>query len=143
MGAASDRLAAVLREVGVETAMKPATTLRSLLVHKRPAPALELGVVYRIPCEEGCSWKYVGETSRTKEERAREHRRAIKDLDVERSEVANHFALTGHRINLDGIEVLDRDCAWRKRIIKEAIWTKRTTSQNRVKFVLSDAWNFL
>jgi hypothetical protein len=135
----SERLGSLLREVGVEAVMKPQRTIRSFVVRKRPAKGKVLGSVYVIGCSD-CPWKYVGETGRLVEERAKEHQRALKELDVHRSEVARHSAETGHRIDLGGLKVLEREPNWRRRIVKEAIWTKKLGSSNQVKHDIGHTW---
>ena len=137
----SERIRGVLREVDVRIGMKPISTLHKGLVRKRPAPSKQLGVIYELPCgSSDCSWTYVGESGRTLEERKREHIKAVREFDVERSEVANHAASSGHSVNFDGMRILDRETVWKKRIIKEAWWTKQLSSSNRTKFPMSDFW---
>ena len=137
----SEKLTSILREVNVRTSMKPSTTLRSLLVHKRPEPAKILGSVYKLPCgEEGCSWVYAGETSRPVEERLKEHAKSIKSMDVQRSEVAKHAVSSGHPIRVKNATVIDRESSWSKRIVKESLWTHKLHSENKVKHTLSDVW---
>ena len=136
---ASERIGAILREVGIETAMRPVRTLRSLLVRKRPVKPKMLGSVYLLKCSD-CHWKYVGETGREVEERRKEHRRAWRELDVSRSEVARHAAETGHRIDFEGLEVVEREANWRRRVVKEAMWTKKANSSNKVKHDIGNLW---
>ena len=136
----SERLGAILREVGVEATMGPTRTLRSLLVRKRPAKAKQLGNVYRITCS-SCPWTYVGETGRCVDERRKEHLRACRELDVDRSEVARHVAETGHKLDLGNIKVLDRETSWRRRVVKEAIWTRKLGSSNKVKHDIGQLWH--
>ena len=137
----SEKIKNVLQEVGVSVGMKPMSTLRALLVRKRPAPPEQLGVVYSIPGSQ-CNWKYVGESGRTLEERKKEHARAIRTLDVTRSEVAQHAHEADHRVELEKMKLIDKELNWRKRVIKEALWSKQLSSSNRTKFSLSDGWRF-
>ena len=67
-------------------------------------------------------------------------KRALKELDVNRSEVARHFAETGHRIDMSGLKVLECEPNWRRRIVKEAIWTKKLGSSNQVKHDIGHTW---
>ena len=120
-------------------AMKPTRTLRSLLVKKRPAPSKTFGVVYVIKCSD-CSWNYVGETGRSLQERQKEHSRAIRDMDVDRSEIARHAVETGHRVDPMAAAVVDKDSDWRRRVIKEAVWTKKLGGSNHVKHDIGAVW---
>lgn len=141
---ASERISSILGQVDIRVGMRPPTTLRSLLTRKRPQPAATLGSVYKIPCaEEGCGWSYVGETGRTLEERRREHRLAVRNLDSERSEVARHTHEDGHRVNIDSMHILEKEPIWRRRLVKEALWTKKLNSANRTKHFLSAHWDFI
>ena len=137
----SEKIRDVLQEIGVKVAMKPVSTLRKQLVRKRPRAAERFGVVYRLCCaSEGCRWNYVGESGRTMEERRKEHARAVKDVDVARSEVAQHVHEESHQVDFNGMEVIDREPDWRKRVVKEALWTRKFSSSNRTKHTLSDFW---
>ena len=134
----SDRLSGVLRSTGVTSVMRPQRTLRSLLVRKRPEKAITLGSVYRLACT-ACSWCYVGETGRPIAERMKEHKRMVRELDVDRSEVARHAAESGHALDFQHVSVLDKEERWRRRVIKEALWSKKLQSSNSVKHSLGSS----
>ena len=119
--------------------MRPTRTLRSVLVKKRPAPSEVFGVVYRIMCSD-CSWSYVGETGRSLQERQKEHARAIRDMDVGRSEIVKHMMETGHRVDPQTASVIDRESDWRRRVVKEAYWTNKVGAKNRVKHDIGTMW---
>ena len=135
----SDRIARILGEVDVLTAMRPTNTLRSMLVRKRPAPPLVLGSIYNIECST-CAWNYVGETGRTIEERKKEHLRAVREMDVQRSEVARHVIEDGHDVDVKGMRLIEKEKNWKKRVIKEALWTKKLSSSNKVMHDLGQVW---
>ena len=59
---ASEKLARIFKKRGIVTAMKPHSTLKSLLVHPKDKTDPKEGV-YTIDCE-GCDKKYIGETKR-------------------------------------------------------------------------------
>ena len=46
-------------------------------------------VVYKIPCGQ-CDRVYIGQTSRTLEQRIKEHKRALKNFDVDASGLTEH-----------------------------------------------------
>ena len=140
----SEKVRDILREVGINVGMKPSSTLRGLLTRKRPQPAAILGSVYKIPCaEDGCSWSYIGETGRTLDERKKEHCLAVRNLDVERSEVARHVHENDHQVDLNSMHIVEREAGWKRRLVKEALWTKRLKSSNRTKHFLSSQWDFI
>ena len=96
--------------------------LSSLLVTKRLVPATQLGVVCSISCATPrCSCAYVGESGRTLEERRKEHEKAVRNIDVARSEVAQHVHEADNRVGLGGMIVVDRESMWLQRCV-EAIW---------------------
>ena len=97
------------------------------------------GLVYNIKCTE-CPWLYVGETGRSLEERRKEHDRAVRNMDVQRSEVARHMIEDGHRVDIGGIDMLDQESQSRRRVVKEAIWTRKLVGQNKIMHVLGHAW---
>jgi hypothetical protein len=129
-----EKIKKVLSDFSIPIALRPQKTLRSLLVKKRPSPALVLGSVYQLSCSEStCDFSYVGETGRPLEERKKEHLRAVRELDVHRSELAKHVHETDHRIAFDSMLCLDRESSWRRRITKEALWTQKLRSSNKTK----------
>lgn len=137
----SERIRGVLSSVGVNVALKSTTTVRNMLVKKRPEKPKTFGVVYRIPCSTPeCNWSYVGESGRTVEERVKEHGKAIREIDVDRSEVAKHVHESDHTVEVSQVEVVDIEPQWKKRIVKEAIWTKHFDSCNKTKHTLSNRW---
>ena len=138
----SERIRGVLKSVGVNVALKPSRSLKSVLVRKRPDQPRVLGLVYHVPCPEpGCSWSYTGETGRTLEERKKEHARSVTSMDVQRSELARHVFESDHRVNLEQMSMVERETDWRRRVVKEAIWTKRHQSHNQTKHSLSAFWD--
>ena len=85
---------------------QPLRTLLQMLVRpKDPVPVEERkGVV--TPCVE-CSSVYIGQTGRSLKQRISEHRRALKNGDVQTSALAEHVFKTGHAVDLSQSEVLD------------------------------------
>ena len=91
----------ILDPLGVKVVFRPLRTLRQMLVRpKDPVPVDERkGVVYSIPCVE-CSSVYIGQTGRCLKQRVKEHRRALKNGDVQASALAEHVLKTGHAVDL-------------------------------------------
>ena len=63
-------------------------------------------------------------------------------MDVLRSVVAEHALEKGHPIGFDRAVVLEKEPEWRKRLVKEALWTNKLGSANRVKHSLGVRWSF-
>ncbi len=56
----------------------------------------EMSGIYRIPCND-CEMEYRGQTRRRLETREKEHERAIKAIEVDKSSVAKHMCENRHR----------------------------------------------
>ena len=77
----SDRLARVMKNYKISTAMKPHCTIRSQLVHpkdKRDTNS-RTGVVYNIPCN-NCDLSYIGESGRILQTSTDEHKDEAEEL---------------------------------------------------------------
>ena len=76
------------------------------------------------------------------EERRKEHLRAIRDLDVQRSEVARHAIEDDHTVKIDDMKIVEKEPYWKRIIIKEALWTAKLGGSNKVKHDIGTAWSF-
>jgi len=134
-----ESIRSILNKVNLKTGYKPIRTIKQELMKKRPAPAKQHGIIYNVECGD-CAWKYIGESGRLVEERIEEHKRAVKRFDT-CSEISNHVLNEDHQMEWSSHAILEREENYQHRIVKEAIWTRRKKSGNRVKFVLSTAWD--
>ena len=75
----SEKCRRIFSRYNVQTALKPACTLRRMLVRPKDSrPLLRTSdCVYRIPCS-NCNEVYIGETGRHLEERLEEHQASVK-----------------------------------------------------------------
>ena len=128
----SETLHRTCRPLKVRIVHKAPTTLRSLLTRvKPPTPKDQVtGVIYQIPCE--CGDNYIGETSKTLNERLKEHQRAVRRMDNNNS-VAVHVRDTGHNISWENAKImLKEDNKMRRkrqsrlRPSPVSIWTKES-----------------
>ncbi len=117
----SERLARCFRKHGVNVAFKPHQTLRQYLVRpKDPVePSEACGVVYQIPCGD-CDETYIGHSGRPLNTRVQEHKNAVRKSSVS-SGVADHTIKTGHSIDWEQVDIIDRDPLTPPRRIREAI----------------------
>ena len=60
-----------------------------------------------VPVEERKRVVYIGQTGRSLKQRVSDHRRALKNEDVQTSALAEHVFKTGHAVDLSQSEVLD------------------------------------
>ncbi len=95
----SEAVSRVMKKHKINTAMKPHTTLKQLLVHPKDKPEItEVGEnVYEIPCH-SCDATYIGETGRLFRTRLQEHKQEVENVEegpkihtIRKKEVGNHF----------------------------------------------------
>ena len=92
------------------------------------------GVIYRIPCNRSY-------TGRTLKVRLTEHQRCCRNLDAQRSVVAQYALDEDHRIDWEGSTVIDKECNWHRRRIKEAMHIKRHPNFNQDQgLAISPIW---
>jgi hypothetical protein len=94
-------------------------------------------LVYKIPCL-NCDKCYIGETKREKEIRMKEHQADIQK-HKQCSNVAKHANENKHSFNFIQAETLTLESNWRRRIIKESLFTHQINDKalNDVKFKLN------
>ena len=85
-------------------------------------------LVYSIPCMD-CEKVYIGETSRARETRIKEHQAKLRKLSSD-SKLVEHVLEHNHRIDFSKTETLTWESDWRRRVIKESILTNRTTGKS-------------
>ena len=138
----SESLDRSFRARGIHTAMRPHTTIRSLLVHPKDKrnPNETSGVVYRIPCK-NCNKCYIGETGRNFGYRLEEHQKDVKEVtqkkkytrserkasetEYNKSAITDHAAQNNHVIDWEGTRFVDREALDWPRRIRESIWIRR------------------
>ena len=96
-------------------------------------------LVYSIPCLD-CDRVYIGETSRMKETRMKEHKANIRTLAT-KSELVEHILTHKHQFDFMNTQTLAFETDWRKRVIKESILSSRTLGKsiNNVKHTIQIA----
>ncbi|CAH1274730.1 Hypp5404 [Branchiostoma lanceolatum] len=114
----SEKLRRIFQNFNIATNFKPQSTLRQRLVHPkdRPRKGSKADVIYRLKCEEpNCNNTYIGETSRSLNERYKEH-----CANRYSSAIFHHLKHNqGHSFNLESTDILDREPRWFERITKE------------------------
>ena len=133
----SEAVARVYRRYGISTAMRPHTTIQSLVVHpKDRLEKKEIGeCVYRIPCKT-CSKVYIGETGHSFGTRMNEHHKEVEhqegrrftrrakaaaEEELNKSAIADHVNNENHVIDWDAAKILGRESDRTARWIREAI----------------------
>ena len=94
-------------------------------------------VIYKIKCND-CDKVYIGETSRNKSTRMKEHSKDIKNFS-DNSNIAKHVNEQKHSFNIQEAETLNIESNWTRRIIKESLYTQQHHKEalNDVKFKLN------
>ena len=57
-------------------------------------------------------------------------------MDVDRTELARYTFESDHQVNLSAMKIVDREPNWKKRMVKEALWTRKFNSFNHTKHSL-------
>ena len=155
----SKRISRSLGKHNIQVAMKPAKTLRKILVH--PKDKIEktsnVGVVYEIPCV-NCDKKYIGETGRRLDTRIKEHKsdteknkkgpytrstRKTSLTEQNTSAVTDHMNIHNHNINWEKVDVVSKETNRFARIVKEAIAIRRTpNNMNRDEGTHHLSWSY-
>ena len=142
---ASEKLARIFKKRGIVTAMKPHSTLKSLLVHPKDKTDPKEGV-YTIDCK-GCDKKYIGETKRKLKVRVKEHRSEAEKVsetnvytrDKKRqsqsemwgSALTDHAVKENHVIDWESAMIVEKEREDLARGIKEAIYICKLPNLNR------------
>ena len=82
------------------------------------------GVVYKINCA-GCEKIYIGQTSKTAEERIKQHMDNIGKNHSAYSNLVNHHRTTNHNFLFKEVAIIAQDNNDKKREIKETLLTKK------------------
>ena len=133
----SESFARILKKYSIQTAMKPAQTLRQCLVRpKDKRPLMDtVEAVYKIPCKQ-CPKSYIGETGRKLSVRVKEHKedvekssqanytrsqRKVSENTFHKSALSDHATQSNHIIDWDNTKVVGREADRQRRYIREAI----------------------
>ena len=125
----SEALRRNFNDFGIRVCYKPTKTLRQYLVAPKDKTEKKdiTGPVYLIPCQGqtsrgSCQEFYIGETERSLRTRFLEHRRPSSTS----SEVSQHIHIEspGHHVDINQVQVLDRESRYFERGVKEAIYIR-------------------
>ena len=94
----------IASKYGIRTVLRQSCTLGTTLPNQmeRSDPLLTSGV-YKVPCGD-CELAYYGQSMRPIKLRLGEHKTAVKYGHLDRSDLARHCEVTGHKINWDGVQ---------------------------------------
>ena len=96
----SESLRRTLTLLRIRTCFKPHKTIRQMLCKpKDPIPYLQQSeIVYRIPCSK-CPASYIGQTGRRLEQRVKEHKRSVAQVNFNSSALAEHAWTLEHEVD--------------------------------------------
>ena len=117
----SEAIRRVLSSLSIRTVMKPKPWKWTLMrgAKDRVPPLQDPGVVYAIGCQD-CREVYVGETGRTAQQRAREHKCHTRCGRIELSAIAKHAHDEGHNIYWEP-RIVAKETNAARRKVKEAL----------------------
>ena len=136
----SEGIKNVCRKHGVQVYCKGGNTIKRLLITTKGKDPItkKNGIIYRYKCNRvDCDDKYIGKSSRTFQERLREHLKAL-------SPIHNHFTITGHSTTIDSFTIVGREDQNLIRAIKEAIYIRvnnPSLNKNIGKYHLPHIWD--
>ena len=141
----SEELARIYKKRQITSAMKPHSTLRTILVHPKDKTDPKEGV-YTIDCA-GCPKKYVGETKRKLKVRVKEYRtetekvnngtrytrdrRRQSETEMWGSAITDHAMKENHVIDWDSAKIVERERDDQARGVKEAVYIRILPNMNR------------
>ncbi|KAI5638761.1 hypothetical protein NE865_08645 [Phthorimaea operculella] len=138
----TDKIGRLLGKFSIKTVFTPFNKIGKLLRSPKDQLPLQTPGVYKVNCS--CGSSYIGHTKRTIVDRMKEHIRAVKNNDAQKSAIAEHLnqAETNHWIELHNPQVLSTERHYIPRLVREAIEITKYKNFNREDgFKLSSAWN--
>ena len=141
MKGTTERLKKLFKKYDVDTAIKPAKTIRRQIVHmKDKIPTMNTcDCVYSIPCK-NCNDKYIGTTGRPLKVRISEHQKDVKEnqkktytramrktslTELNKSAVTDHVNKYNHEIDWENTKVVAKETNEYIRLYREAIAIRR------------------
>jgi hypothetical protein len=116
----TDKVGRILRRHNIRTIFAPPRKIGQTLRPVKDRIRNENPGVYKVPCED-CEALYIGETKRQVRTRLREHETACRLSQPDKSALAEHHLVTGHRIDFGGAKTIAVEDRWWRRKIREAI----------------------
>ena len=131
--------ARVTPDIKINFAFRKINTLKSifLLLQKgEDQNRADSKIIYKIQCE-NCDSVYIGETARDKQTRIKEHQNNLKKMD-HNSKIFQHVYKNSHSMNFNDVKILSYESDWKRRIIKESIFTQELSDKafNDTKHVI-------
>ena len=102
-------------------------------------------VVYRVPCS--CGKIYIGETKRALSVRIKEHQDAVRLGHIDKSALAEHAWIAGHRIDWEATQIVDTATRLSELLVKEAFHIRTIPTNFRLNrdtgMQLPECWNWI
>lgn len=116
----SDDVARICRQFNIRTFFRTVTSIRDMLVHPKDPILKEkrTRVVYEVPCS--CGKVYIGKTIRTLETRMKEHKKACREADYNKSAIAEHVWSEHHQVDWEDVRIIDTAAYEDTLLLKEA-----------------------
>ena len=125
------------KKYGVQVHFKGGLTIKNGSQEQR-SHAEKSEVIYRYSCDRvECNEEYIGESTRTFDERFKEHQKAT-------SPIYDHSSRSGHEVNIDNFSIVGREDQNLIRTIKEALYIRvnnPSLNKNIGKYHLPHIWD--
>jgi len=120
-GNMTKRVARKLRQrLGVEIGYIPGHKVSTMLCNTKDKLKFEDSGVYQIKCK-GCNKSYIGETGRDMKIRVKEHIADVRHNRMDTSAIASHNIKTGHAIDFDSANIINKEPRYFPRKFKEGL----------------------
>ncbi|XP_045454293.1 uncharacterized protein LOC123663669 [Melitaea cinxia] len=138
----TDKVSNILKKYSIKTIFTPLKRVSQCLRSPKDSFPLEKPGVYKIDCS--CGSSYIGQTKRTIACRIKEHIKAVKNNDTQKSAIAEHLIHSGtnHWIELHNPQIISTERHYIPRMVREAIEITKHKNFNREDgFKLSSVWS--
>jgi len=138
----SETLRRIFSNHKIKCAFYSKDTLRKNLSKPKDIVPMEQrnNIVCKIPCRD-CNATYIGESKRSFKVRSSEHIRAVRNVDTDKNEIADHCWKYDHEMKWDDKKVIDTEQYVYARKIKETIHSIVDTNHiNSISYNLPDIW---
>jgi hypothetical protein len=127
-----------LRKINVGVVMKKGPTIFSKVCKMKSHKELQKSkdVIYAIECK-SCKRQYIGETSKTFEERRHQHQGCVKRGEMSNGISAHLNENMDHKIEWEDFKILDKESIWARRKIKEALYIQIADKGNDLRNLMN------
>ena len=138
----SEKLLRILRSHKIRSTFYAEMTLRKLLCKPKDRVATEdkNNIFYETDCS-NCQAVYFGESKWSLKSRSDEHKRSVRNCDLDKNEIAKHCQEADHNLNWDQKKIIDMESRLIPRNIEETIHSLKNPNHiNKISYMLPEIW---